>query len=153
MARGALRCDIDTALSEDQVVSVFNETLGRRHWAKQLVPGSPSLWKLVTPPSDTRAAAEWVRNRREERIHATKPGGFQDSVTAGQIGTVIALGFNGAESGRTGAHLFTSVLKKLENGKVNSVSAITIRHQMKRVASAVTKQDPSAQVSHYQDDE
>jgi hypothetical protein len=152
MARGALRCDIDTALSEDQVVSIFNEILGRRRWAKELV-GSPSLWKLVTPPSDARAAAEWVRNKREERIRAMKPGGLQDSITAAKIETVIALGFNGAESGRTGAHLFTSVLKKMENGKVNHVSSMTVRHQMKRVASAVTKQDPSAQVSHYEDHE
>jgi hypothetical protein len=150
--RGALRCDIDTALSEDEVVRVFNDTLGKRRWAKELF-GSPSNWTIVPAPSDAKTAAEWVRNKHEERAHAVKPGGFKDSATMANLGTIIALGFNDPQNGRTTAHLFTSVVKKMENGKVNQVAVMTIRHQMKRVAAAVTKQDPSAQVRHHEDPE
>jgi hypothetical protein len=145
--RGAIRCDIETSLSEEQVVNVFNDTLGKRRWAKELL-SNPSSWKLVAAPPGARTAAEWIRNKREERVHAMKPGGFQDSVTSIHLGTTIALGFNSRTDGRTRAQLFTSVIPM---DKGNSVTAMTVRHQMKRVASAVQKQDPSAQVAHHED--
>ena len=150
--RGAVRCDILTSLPEAEVVKIFDETLGKHRWAKELF-GNPSRWKIVSPPPDAATAAEWVRNKREERVHATKPGGFQDTTTAMHIGTVIALGFNASGNGRTAAHLFTSLIKKTEKGKVNPVAVMTVRNQMKRVASAVKQRDPEAQVSHYEDAE
>lgn len=148
--RGALRCDIDTTLSEDELVSIFEATLCKRRWARELF-GNPSHWDPAPVPPDARAAAEWVRNKREERVHSMKPGCLQDAMTQLHVGTVIALGFDEAEAGRRSARLYTSMLKKAANGMV--AGPTTIRNQMKRVASAITTLDPSAQVKHYVDAE
>lgn len=149
-ARGAIRCDIQTSLSEDQVVAIFEDTLGKKKWSRELM-GNPSAWSIVSPPDDAVTAVEWVRNKREERVHAIKPGGFQDNATMINLGTTIALGFNAGEGGTTHAHLFTSVVIKNEKGKVNPLAVATVRNQMKRVAKAIAKQDPGVTVSHSED--
>ena len=146
-----MRCEIQTTLPESKVVAIFEDTLGKKKWTREMV-GNASAWKIVRPPSDAVAAVEWVRNKREERVHATKPGGFQDNATEMNLGTTIALGFN--EGGdTTRVHIFTSVFHRDKKGRLNPVAVATVRNQMKRVAKAVTKEDPNAVTRHYEDSE
>lgn len=153
--RGAIRCNIETTLPESKVIAIFEDTLGKTKWTRAL-PGNPtnaSAWSVVGPPTDAATAVEWVRNKREERVHATNPGGFQDSATMTHLGTTIALGFNEGGTGITRAHLFTSTLFKNKKGKVDPLVVATVRNQMKRVAKAVVKEDPNATISHSEDTE
>jgi uncharacterized protein YqeY len=148
MARAALRCDIETALSEDQVVAIFTKTLSKRRRIKEYY--GASRWDLVDPPDDERAAVQWVPNPREERQMAAD--GWLGAAASARVGAVVALGFNGsgsADDGRTVAHLFTATVMKSARGKV--VGAGTIRKQMKRVEEAVVKADPTARATHSED--
>lgn len=150
--KGAIRCDIETSLAEDRVVSIFEDTLGKRRRAKELI-GNPSNWNVVKPPSNAATAVEWVRNKREERRAAIKPDSFIDATLQLHLGTTIALSFDEVRNGRTHAHLFTSILHKDKKGRVNPMAVATVRNQIKRVARAVAKEDPSATVSQYEDDD
>lgn len=147
--RGALRCEITTVLTGTDVVDLFQEALGKKRWLKEGLANASS-WKLVPPPAGAKAAAEWVRNSREERTHAIKPGGYQDGFGAAfYFGSVIAIDVETGETGQTIAQLFTAVLKMNENGKVNPIAAKTIRNQFDRVVSAIEKRDPTATSRHY----
>lgn len=144
-ARGAIHCDINTALSENEVASIFADTLVKRNVALKLV-AKPSIWEIVAPPPGAISAAEWVRDKRQQRMLEMGKG----ENVIGAYGTIIALRFSPPTGGRTVAHLFTSEIIYW-NGKIHG--ALSIRRQMKRVASVVADRDPSAQAKHYEDDE
>jgi hypothetical protein len=145
--RGALRCDVTTDLAGDEVVRIFSQTMARRSKLKEHFVDA-ARWNLITPPPGCHAAAELVRNPRQERAKALN--GFTERVGGARFGTVIALGFN-KRDGRTSAQMFTSTTMKAENGKVWASG--DIRKQMKLVADQLVRADPSAEVKHWEDPE
>ena len=151
MARNAaIRFEIESALPAAEIISIFKKTLTKSRGLQSIVT-NPSKWELARPPADASTAAVWVRNARDERIHATKPGGFQDAATEMNVGSVIALAHSQGENGRTRVEMWSAVLKSAANGKTSPVARQTIRHQMKRVGDAVRKKDPSATLRPFEE--
>lgn len=111
---------------------------------------SPDRWEPASPPAEADAAWVRVRNKREERLHATSRGGMQDSNASLAVGTVVALAIEPGGDGSVSVQLWTSTVNKHgSSGRIGA--ALEIRKRMRRFAKELASRDPTATVAHAED--
>jgi hypothetical protein len=149
--RGAIRCDVVTRLSEQEVIEIATRAMTHNSTVSKLF-ASPDLWEPTPPPPGARAAFVRKRNKREERLHATSRGGIQDVGATLASGTVVAVAVESRSDGTVTAQVWTSSVNKSgTSGRIGA--ALEVRKRMRRFAGAISANDPGADVDQSEDDD